>query len=84
MIGIKSQNVLHNWGNSPSVFLTDFQECYLEPNENSMVELFCKNGNNFYLLTTFTKKIHHKLTLFDFVLKTPVLSLKKKDTNYCI
>ena len=47
MIRIKTQNVLNNLGNIfkmntffDSIYL---QELYLEPNQKSMMELFCKN-----------------------------------------
>ena len=36
------------------------QEPYLESNQKSTVEIFCKNSNFLLLLSFFAKKPHHK------------------------
>ena len=47
---------------------------YLEPNQKSMVELFCKNGQQLFAVNfCFAKKPHWKCYT--------VLPVKKKETN---
>ena len=48
-----------------AIFLTVCQEPYLEPNQKSMVELFCQNSERLFAVNFFRKNSHHKcLTVF--------------------
>ena len=68
MIRIKKQKVLYDWGSLLDVYFFFWQYCqesYLEPNQKSMVECFCKNNNQILVVNNFRQKAPSQM--FDWV-----------------
>ena len=63
-------------------FLHYGQEPYLEPNQKSMVELFCKNSDKILAFNFFHKKAPPQM--FDCAPKRPLLPVRKKAVFYLI
>ena len=75
----KDKKVLHNWGNifkMNDFFDTIAKSRIQNPIKSLWWSFFAKIVNDFYKLTFFAKKPHHKYQA--------VLSVKKKETNYLI
>ena len=58
--GTKSFTELRKYLLNGFFFWQYYQELYLEPNQKSMVDLFAKIVNDFWLLTFSAKNPHHK------------------------